>query len=144
MHVVEHRKGPVEHLHAVSCDLPAIPNMTACATLACCRSSLPVMPQPAAAPISSLAAVQKTHAADSGRYSQSAARLAAQLAVTPPEMQRLVSLAHLEHQMAAALELRAADEYQQWLKLYANALAQQLAIRQVGQLLVLRRLIVLA
>jgi hypothetical protein len=85
----------------------------------------------------SLAALQQHHASASGRHEASAARLAASLAAIPPDEQRLVSFAHLEHQLAACREIRQPAEYSAWLRLYAHALADkggQLAERQVREL----------
>ena len=63
-----------------------------------------------------------------------AARAAAQLGALPAERQRQLTLGHLEHQLAAAREMGAADEYREWLRLYALALAQQHAVLRVREL----------
>ena len=52
----------------------------------------------------------------------------------PPDHQRLVSIAHLEHQLAACRVLGHPSEYRAWLHAYANALGLQLAVRQVREL----------
>ena len=108
------------------------------------RSSLPSAFGPGVSAVmggsaasNSLAALQQHHASASGRHETSAARLAASLAATPPDEQRLVSFAHLEHQLAACREIRQPAEYSAWLRLYAHALADkggQLAERQVREL----------
>ena len=82
----------------------------------------------------SLAALQGEHALASGRYEKSAAGLAQALAAAPSEHQRLVSTAHLEHQMAAAIALGNGAEYREWLRAYAHALGQQYAVRQVREI----------
>eukprot|EP00966_Prymnesium_polylepis_P071298 1656456-Prymnesium_polylepis.1 len=43
-----------------------------------------------------------------------------ELASMPPERQRLVTLGHLEHQMAAATALGSAAEYREWARLYVR------------------------
>ena len=63
-----------------------------------------------------------------------AARAAAQLGALPAERQRQLTLGHLEHQLAAAREMGAANEYREWLRLYALALAQQHAVLRVREL----------
>ena len=51
------------------------------------------------------------------------------MAAAPTEHQRLVSLGHLEHQLAASKALGNQDEYKEWLRTYANALGEQVAMR---------------
>ena len=83
----------------------------------------------------SLAGLQAHHSHASGRHdSANPARLASAMAAAPMEHQRLVSLAHLEHQMAASRALGNADEYRQWLRAYATTLGQHMAVRPVREL----------
>ena len=89
--------------------------------------------QPSCGP-PSLAALQGQHGLVTGRFERSAAGLASALASAPSDHQRLVSTAHLEHQMAAALALGNPSEYREWLRAYAHALGQQFAVRQVREL----------
>lgn len=105
------------------------------------RSSLPATPRYPPPPTTSapappsLSGVQRQQGSAEGRGStQSAARLAASLATIPPDKQRLISLAHLEHQIAATCVLGNAHEYREWLGLYARTLAQQMAVRQIREL----------
>ena len=84
--------------------------------------------QPATGP-PSLSALQAGHGLTSGRYEQNPARLAASMAAAPTEHQRLVSLGHLEHQLAASKALGNQDVYKEWLRTYANALGEQVAMR---------------
>jgi protein HIRA/HIR1 len=105
------------------------------------RSSLP--PQVSAPPSLTLASLrhspslstlQREHAAASGRVERSAANFASSLAAAPSEHQRLVSIGHLEHQMAASRALGDGNEYREWLRMYAAALGKDLAVRQVREL----------